>query len=363
MFENFDFLLLSLVSLYLGVWLLSPSGKYYNRFLGTGSFFCIFILAPFAALTCLIMCLTVQLINSFGEQKNKKWLQISSSILLILIVISARQVEVFSGIELFGVSFALIRLLYFVNVKQKYNTSFSNILFLVFFLPLYSSGPIASLDVLMKRTGVSVTQLIDSIFRIIVGLFKATFLSSVLLSELIQNIQTFQTETSASYFIVSYLTILLLFLKIYVSFSGISDIAIGLSRFFGFTIPENFDRPFLATSVQDFWKRWHITMSSTISKLVFLRFVRKTGRAKLGIFITFFAIGMWHEISLGYLIWSLMHAGGVMASRMVIFTFPFNGKGVDEPRYVIYLKRILVWSYVSYASYQANHFEYGKFFQ
>jgi alginate O-acetyltransferase complex protein AlgI len=250
-----------------------------------------------------------------------------------------------------------------VNIKQNYNTSFSDILFLVFFLPLYSSGPIASLDVLMERAELSVSLLIDSIFRIIVGLFKATFLSSVLLSDLIHNIQTFQTETSVSYFIFSYLTILLLFLKIYVSFSGISDIAIGLSRFFGFIVPENFDRPFLATSVQDFWKRWHITMSSTISELVFLRFVRKTGKANLGILVTFFAIGMWHEISLGYLIWSFMHAGGVMASRLVTFKFPFTKKGLDEPLYMINLKRILVWSYVSYASYQANNFDYGSFFQ
>ena len=97
--------------------------------------------------------------------------------------------------------------------------------------------------------------------------------------------------------------IYLRFISLFFDFSGYSSIAIASAAIFGITLPENFNKPFLATNIVEFWRRWHMTMSGFIGTYIYKPYVRITNRKRLGIFIAFCCAGIWHEISLPFIIW------------------------------------------------------------
>lgn len=99
-------------------------------------------------------------------------------------------------------------------------------------------------------------------------------------------------------------------LQIYFDFSGYSDMAIGLGHMFGFTFPENFRYPYAATSIQDFWRRWHISLSSWFRDYVYIPLGgnrRSTGRVYLNLVTIFFLCGLWHGASWTFVLWGLLH--------------------------------------------------------
>ena len=101
-------------------------------------------------------------------------------------------------------------------------------------------------------------------------------------------------------------------LQIYFDFSGYTDMARGTARIFGINLTENFNNPYLATSVADFWRRWHISFSRWILDYIFKplqmtwRDLGKTGTA-LALFLTFLVSGIWHGLAWGYVVWGLLH--------------------------------------------------------
>jgi alginate O-acetyltransferase complex protein AlgI len=100
---------------------------------------------------------------------------------------------------------------------------------------------------------------------------------------------------------------------IYVSFSGCSDLAIGWSLVMGFRVMENFDRPYLATSILDFWRRWHVSLTSWARDYVYAPFAAVTRRPVAGVGAAMLTIGLWHELSSRYVLWGLYHAAGILA--------------------------------------------------
>lgn len=101
------------------------------------------------------------------------------------------------------------------------------------------------------------------------------------------------------------------FAALFFDFSGYTLMAIAMAAFFGITLPENFNRPYLATSIQDFWRRWHMSLNSFVGTYLFKPYVRLTGAPRRGIFLAFVAVGMWHEVSLGYLLWGIGHGAAL----------------------------------------------------
>ncbi len=100
-------------------------------------------------------------------------------------------------------------------------------------------------------------------------------------------------------------------IQVYCDFSGYSDIAIGAALILGFKIPPNFNKPFFATSPSEFWRRWHISLSSWIRDYLFLPIVyRKIGsdfRLFFGLLITFVILGLWHGAGWNFLLFGLLH--------------------------------------------------------
>jgi alginate O-acetyltransferase complex protein AlgI len=107
--------------------------------------------------------------------------------------------------------------------------------------------------------------------------------------------------------------------QIYFDFSGYSDMAIGLGSIFGFRIPENFNFPYIAQSIKEFWRRWHISLSTWFRDYLYIPLGgnRKGGkRTLLNLFIVFFLTGLWHGASWSFVIWGMVHGFFLVAERL-----------------------------------------------
>lgn len=106
--------------------------------------------------------------------------------------------------------------------------------------------------------------------------------------------------------------------QIYCDFSGYTDMARGVARVFGFHLMLNFNHPYTATSLGDFWARWHISLSTWFRDYVYIPLGgnrRGPGRTYLNLFLTFVISGLWHGAAWTFVIWGALHALGVMATR------------------------------------------------
>lgn len=106
--------------------------------------------------------------------------------------------------------------------------------------------------------------------------------------------------------------------QIYCDFSAYSDIAIGVSLLLGFQLPDNFNAPYTARTIQDFWRRWHITLSSWLRDYLYIPLggSRKgRGRTSLNIMITFLLAGLWHGAGWNFVVWGGIHGAGLALER------------------------------------------------
>jgi alginate O-acetyltransferase complex protein AlgI len=107
-------------------------------------------------------------------------------------------------------------------------------------------------------------------------------------------------------------------LQIYFDFSGYSDMAIGLGRMFGFRFPENFRWPYVADSVQEFWRRWHISLSSWFRDYLYVPLGGNRGtpaRTYRNLVTVFFLCGLWHGASWNFVVWGLFHGAFLAVER------------------------------------------------
>jgi alginate O-acetyltransferase complex protein AlgI len=108
-------------------------------------------------------------------------------------------------------------------------------------------------------------------------------------------------------------------LQIYFDFSGYSDMAIGLGRMFGFRFPENFRWPYVAETVQEFWRRWHMSLSTWFRDYLYLPLGGNRvspARTYVNLVIVFFLCGLWHGASWTFIIWGLFHGTFLVAERL-----------------------------------------------
>ena len=121
--------------------------------------------------------------------------------------------------------------------------------------------------------------------------------------------------------------------KIYFDFSGYSDIAIGLAQLLGYDILENFDRPYRAPNISQFWRRWHISLSSWIRDYLFVPLggSRRPGLTLLNLGIVMAISGLWHGAAWHFVLWGLWHGAGMAVHRLwgglVVPRLPFLGRG------------------------------------
>ncbi len=95
------------------------------------------------------------------------------------------------------------------------------------------------------------------------------------------------------------------FASVFFDFAGYSFMAIGFAAMYGIKLPMNFDKPYLATSIADFWRRWHMSLSTFIRTHLYQPLVRHYGRPRLCIVVAFLFVGIWHKFTIGYVLWGL----------------------------------------------------------
>lgn len=113
-------------------------------------------------------------------------------------------------------------------------------------------------------------------------------------------------------------------LHVYFDFSGYSDMAIGLGAIFGFTFPENFNYPYIAASITEFWRRWHMSLSSWFRDYVYIPLGGsrvKRPRALLNIATVWMLTGLWHGADWNFVMWGIMFAALLIAEKTLLLGF------------------------------------------
>ena len=191
-------------------------------------------------------------------------------------------------------------------------------LYLLLF-PQLIAGPIIRYrdiaDQLAART-VLLDDFVSGVRRFVIGLAKKVLVANIVAGPADRIFGMPFAELSAAH---AWLGILCYTLQIYFDFSGYSDMAIGLGRMFGFRFPENFRWPYIADSVQEFWRRWHMSLSTWFRDYLYIPLggSRVSPARMYGNLVTvFFLCGLWHGASWNFVIWGLFHGAFLVFERV-----------------------------------------------
>lgn len=157
--------------------------------------------------------------------------------------------------------------------------------------------------------------------RFVIGLSKKVLIANPL-SAMADQIFSLQYSNLPAE--VAWLGIICYTLQIYFDFSGYSDMAVGLGRMFGFEFPENFNYPYISRSIQGFWRRWHITLSTWFRDYLYIPLGgNRKGPLKTyrNLFIVFLLCGIWHGASWNFVVWGLIHGSFLALERRVLKTW------------------------------------------
>ena len=190
--------------------------------------------------------------------------------------------------------------------------AFLDVLLFVSFFPTLLAGPILRarqfLPQLGHRTWAS-RDVQEGFALILSGLFKKVVIASYLSEHIVREV--FESpEFYSSWAVLA--AVYAYSIQIFCDFSGYSDMAIGVGRLMGFRLPENFRSPYLALNIQDFWRRWHITLSLWLRDYLYIPLGgSRRGNRYLNLVITMALGGLWHGSNVRFLVWGVMHGVGL----------------------------------------------------
>lgn len=228
-----------------------------------------------------------------------------------------------------GMSYAVDR---YRDVTLK-PLSYCNVLLFVSFFPTVLSGPIMRSnqffpqlisdpvspelngDAEYKKMEKALINrdIAEGFTYILSGLFKKVVLASYLSEHIVRDVfQSPEFYSSETVFVAMYAYAM----QIYCDFSGYTDLAIGIGRLMGIKIPQNFNAPYLATSVKEFWHRWHISLSTWLRDYVYFSLGgNRKGNKYVNLFLTMAIGGLWHGAHLRFLVWGMAHGAGLMVNH------------------------------------------------
>lgn len=206
------------------------------------------------------------------------------------------------------------------------------------FFPQLVAGPIVRAENLLYRLSkaplITSPGIVSGVKLIVIGFFKKCFLAD--------NVAYYVNSTFAGAFacdstVVWAFTMILFSIQIYCDFSGYSDIARGLARLLGYRFPLNFDHPYASLGFRDFWRRWHISLSSWFMNYVYIPLggnvekYRGAGllnrwRTTLNLFVTMLLSGLWHGAAWNFLLWGAVH-GCLLSLERILHLPRLLGRG------------------------------------
>ena len=249
----------------------------------------------------------------------------------------------FSILAPLGISYYTLQIIsYLVDVyKGKYEpeNNFFNFTLFIMYIPHLFIGPISRYDdikkTLLAKRKITANNIFDGLLRICWGLIKKFVIAgrtAIFISTISGNI-----EYSGGY---ALLAMIIYSINLYADFSGGIDIVLGVSKMFGIDLVENFDAPYFSQSIKEFWRRWHISLSSWLKDYVYIPLGgnrKGTLRKNINLLITFTVSGLWHGVN--YIVW------GILNGIFVMFGEKFKTKSKIFNRLVTFIIISFLWAF------------------
>lgn len=253
-----------------------------------------------------------------------------------------------------GISFYTFQILsYVIDVYRKKVKVQNNILSLATYITMFPqliAGPIVRYETIeseLTNRKESLKMVADGVRRFIIGLGKKIILANniAILSDSI----FLNTNLDEYTFMIAWVGAISYSLQIYFDFSGYSDMAIGLGKIFGFNFLENFNYPYIAKSITDFWRRWHISLSSWFRDYVYIPLggnrVSKT-RWYINIMIVWMLTGLWHGASYNFVAWGLYYGAFLIIEKVFLLKILEKVKGLNH----IFTLIVVIFGFVIFNS-------------
>jgi D-alanyl-lipoteichoic acid acyltransferase DltB (MBOAT superfamily) len=249
---------------------------------------------------------------------------------------------VFEPLDIFlpiGISFFTFQSLsYTIDVFRGQVTPvkrWTDYLFFVSFFPGLVAGPIVRardfLPQMFKKPILSHQRLGEAMYLIICGLFKKCIISDYLSVNFVDRI----FDAPALYTgVENLLGIYGYALQIYCDFSGYSDMAIGIALLLGIRFNINFDSPYQSATITEFWRRWHISLSSWLRDYLYIPLGgnrKGKNRTYLHLAITMLLGGLWHGAALRFILWGAIHGAALSIHKLLMNVFGFKASGAEMP--------------------------------
>lgn len=266
------------------------------------------------ALAAVTLIVGFSLINGEGKHGYLLSAIAACSIVFIAYRSGSTTLGLAEGVGLLGFAFYILRAIHVLlesYAGRLAKPGWQQLLSYFWFLPTLQVGPIHRFqpfqrDLFRRRWD---NELFASgLRRVVWGYAKIVILADYLVNDLYAG---WVATLGKSTWWYHYLDTLHYGLNLYFKFAGYSDIAIGFALLLGFRVIENFNFPFLAQDISDFWRRWHISLSSWCREYVYMPVFSMTRIPALAAISTMLVLGLWHELSFRYLLWGIWHGVGI----------------------------------------------------
>ena len=258
---------------------------------------------------------------NFGLENGKYFLG--------LLGINYKILDSFPSIVLpLGISFYTFQSMsYTIDVYRGNTKTARNIIDFACYVTMFPqliAGPIVRYKDISKQIvsrNIKLSNIQEGIERFIIGLSKKVLIANslALTVDLIFSIQldllTFQ---------LAWIGTICYTLQIYFDFSGYSDMAIGIGKMLGFSFPENFNYPYISSSIREFWRRWHISLSTWFKDYLYIPLGgnrKSTLRTYLNLWMVFILCGLWHGASWNFIFWGAYHGAFLIIERLGFESF------------------------------------------
>lgn len=219
-----------------------------------------------------------------------------------------------------GISFYTFQMIsYIVDVYRGDVKAQPSFLRFIMYVSMYFqlvAGPIVRYSDVAWEIGhrtANANDISHGITRFCIGLLKKVAVANVAGSLLVQYMDGDLTKVTV---LGSWFGAVLFMLQIYYDFSGYSDMAIGLGLMFGFHFVENFNYPYIAKTATEFWRRWHISLSSFLRDYLYIPLGGNRSHAWRNLFVVWFATGLWHGASWNFILWGLFFGVLIALERL-----------------------------------------------
>ncbi len=225
-----------------------------------------------------------------------------------------------------GISFYTFQTLtYSIDVYRRVHAPLEKVtdyLLYIMAFPQMIAGPIVRFthiaDQIVSRKD-SIDDKLVGFYRFCIGLAKKVLIANVMAEQADLIFDSNLEELSLP---MAWLGMIAYTFQIYFDFSGYSDMAIGLGRMMGFRFPENFNAPYIAQNISDFWRRWHMTLSSFMRDYLYISLggnrVNSKGRLYFNLILVFLLSGLWHGASWNFVIWGAFHGMFLILDRLFL---------------------------------------------